>query len=187
MSLNARVVAIQGLGFSPIYVAVQGLLDYIAAGGSTGSRMRSTTKLRLGKIRDVRQTLGHAVAAAHAHPLTARIVLPQPVTEIFVGPLLPGIPELARARITEIVLHARVQVIGSKAVSQAHGLNNRVGCRTAIIGCRAVTAARTPTPRADVKFVMLSACAQSQAGEFDDVYAEIDDDEDLLLLAAEFI
>jgi hypothetical protein len=34
---------------------------------------------------------------------------------------------------------------------------------------------------------MPSACAQSRAGEFDDVYAEIDDDEDLLLLAAEFI
>jgi hypothetical protein len=187
MSLNARVVAIQGLGFSPIYVAVQGLLDYIAAGGSTGSRMRSTTKLRLGKIRDVRQKLGHAVATAGAHPLTARVTQPQPVAEIFIGPLLPAFPELATGRITELVLHARARIAGSRAASKAHGLSPRVGCRTTITGCSAVAAVRTPTPRSSVKFIMPSVCARSRAGEFDDVYAEIDDDEDLLLLAAEFI
>jgi hypothetical protein len=35
MSLSARLIAIQGIGFSPLQVAVQGLLDYIAGGGKT--------------------------------------------------------------------------------------------------------------------------------------------------------
>lgn len=56
MSLSPRVVAIQGIGFSPIYVAVQGLLDYIAAGGTT-RRPKSTNRLRLQRISE-----GHGVA-----------------------------------------------------------------------------------------------------------------------------
>lgn len=34
MSLNPRLVAIQGIGFSPIQIAVQGLLEYIQSGKS---------------------------------------------------------------------------------------------------------------------------------------------------------
>jgi hypothetical protein len=32
MSLSPRLVAIQGIGFTPVQIAVQGLLDYIASG-----------------------------------------------------------------------------------------------------------------------------------------------------------
>ena len=35
MNLTPRLVAIQGIGFGPIEVAVQGLLAYIRAGGKT--------------------------------------------------------------------------------------------------------------------------------------------------------
>ncbi len=35
MSINSRAAAIQGIGFTPIYVAVQGLIAFIAGGGST--------------------------------------------------------------------------------------------------------------------------------------------------------
>ena len=34
MSLNPRLIAIQGIGFSPIQVAVQGLIAYIQSGKS---------------------------------------------------------------------------------------------------------------------------------------------------------
>lgn len=34
MGLNPRLVAIQGIGFTPVQIAVQGLLDYIASGKS---------------------------------------------------------------------------------------------------------------------------------------------------------
>ena len=34
MSLNPRLVAIQGIGFTPVVMAVQGLLAYIASGKS---------------------------------------------------------------------------------------------------------------------------------------------------------
>jgi len=35
MSLNSRVIAIQGVGLTPIALAVQGLIDFIEGGGTT--------------------------------------------------------------------------------------------------------------------------------------------------------
>lgn len=71
MSLNARVVAIQGVGFSAIQLATQGLLDYIAGGGTT-HRPRSTNTLRLQRIKDGKATALSAKALTHAHPATGR-------------------------------------------------------------------------------------------------------------------
>lgn len=81
MSLNARLIAIQGIEFTPLQIAVQGLLDYIAGGGTT-RRPKSTNTLKLQRIKDGRATALSAKSLTHAHPATGRgdIVLPDVVS-----------------------------------------------------------------------------------------------------------
>jgi len=52
MSLNPRLVAIQGIGFSPIQIAIQGLLEelkkepFIGGGSAPGKRSASDTRYK---------------------------------------------------------------------------------------------------------------------------------------------
>lgn len=89
MSLSPRLVAIQGIEFTPIQIAVQGLLDYIAAGGRTG---RSTNTLKLRRITDAR---GRAVGAKHA---TRTSLLRVTVTPYFQPEVVIPAASLARGK-----------------------------------------------------------------------------------------
>lgn len=39
MSVTPYAIAVQGLRYSPVYIAVQGLIAFIAGGGSTGGEI----------------------------------------------------------------------------------------------------------------------------------------------------
>lgn len=86
MSLSPRTIAIQGIGFTPIYIAVQGLLDYLEAGGTT-RRPKSTNTLKLQKVREGRAWLTHAKSETRASALRAE-GFTQPIV---VQPSLPGV------------------------------------------------------------------------------------------------
>lgn len=85
MSLSLRAVAIQGIGFSPIHLAVQGLLDYIAGGGET-RRPKSTNTLKLRRIAEGKAWLVGSKAVARAHTVQAKGHVP----EIVELPAAPG-------------------------------------------------------------------------------------------------
>lgn len=86
MSLSPRTIAIQGIGFTPIYIAVQGLLDYLEAGGTT-RRPKSTNTLKLQKVREGRAWLTHSKSETRARALRAEGFTPP----IVVQPSLPGV------------------------------------------------------------------------------------------------
>lgn len=191
MSLSPRLIAIQGIEFTPVQIAVQGLLDYLAAGGRL--RHRSTTKLRLQKIRDVRHRLGTARAATTARglgqivtnppiPTIARIELPP--LEIIPGPvptlvIQPPTRIDAKTAIKATRCVARVQKIAFSVQVKAKIALPRVSMRG---GCALA-------PRASARVELRPARATGKVDIFDDVYAEQreDDDEDLIAVATLFV
>jgi len=77
VSLDPRLVAIQGIGFTHIYLAVQGLLDYIAAGGTT-RRPKATNTLKLQRIAEGKAWLVGSQAVTRANPVRATGAAPPP-------------------------------------------------------------------------------------------------------------
>lgn len=191
MSLSPRLIAIQGIEFTPIQIAVHGLLDYIAAGGRL--RHRSTTKLRLQKIRDVRHRLGSARAGTVARglgqivtnppiPTVARIELPP--LELTPGP----VPTLVIQPPTRIDAKTAIKATRCVARAQKLGVCVQVKVKVALPkvtmrgGCATVA-------RASARVLLRPVRAVGKVDTFDDVYAEQrpDDDEDLIAVATLFV
>lgn len=193
MSLNARLVAIEGIGFTPIQIAVQGLLDYIAAGGTTSSRMRATTERKLKVIRDVKHRLPHGVATAAARAPAQRVTQPVlPTVEIVsVAPVVfEALPEVVVS--VPVRVSAVAQARPARGRTAARGLSASASVRRAItlptIRRSAPCAMAWTIPaRCSAAFALPQAKSGTRATEFDDVYAQqiyaTDDEEDLLLLA----
>jgi hypothetical protein len=136
MSLNARVVAIQGIGFSAIQLATQGLLDYIVGGGTT-RRPKSTNTLKLQRIKDGRAMVLSAKALTHARSATGK------------GAVVPhAMPMMSGA----------VMCVPTRATSKVRALRAKGYAVMTVVGCMG----RTRVSPTDSAGGATAACARNR-------------------------
>jgi hypothetical protein len=142
MSLNARLVAIQGIGFTPIYVAVQGLLDYLESGGTT-RRPKSTNTLKLRRISEGRGVALSARAVTRVRPVhgSGSVVLPVPVHSPGTGVCLPNRLR-TRARMSRARGGAQARPLSVCAVTHAAEVMATGSSASTLLSGRAVSMAR---------------------------------------------
>lgn len=148
MSLAPRLIAIQGIGFSPVQIATQGLLDYLAGGGAT-RRPKSTNTLKLRRIKEGR------ASALSAKTLTrGGVARGRGHDEPYVLSALPGAAVCATARSTAKarVLRAKgcatTYVFGRPAQSRAQVVDATGASVARCAGARSATFGTAPTLRA---------------------------------------
>lgn len=164
MSLNPRLVAIQGIGFSPIQIATQGLLDYISTGGTT-HRPKSTNTLKLQRIKEGRATALHGVAHTYARPVQARGTSADP-------PILdrPGRSLALPCKSTTTVRALRARGGGGASLMRgtAHSRGNLAdsagAARLMCVGAHSRTAGNGATGNGGSRVGVLSAAAYSTHG-----------------------
>jgi hypothetical protein len=143
VSLSARLIAIQGIGFTPIYVAVQGLLDYIAAGGETERRPKSTNSLKLRRIAEGKAWLVSSKSVTRARTVQARGFTPPVVTQ----PTLTG----------------AVRLLGCKSSVRSNALRARAGATATLRMSTTDTAANLIRVRAAARAELLRATADTNS------------------------
>lgn len=140
MSLSPRLVAIQGIEFTPIQIAVQGLLDYIAQGGKLGGR--SSNRLKLQKIVDAKVFALHSKLSTKVRSVRAVGVVVSPQ-----APAQAAAVTCLSSRVRRRGAHARAfgsaisQVSGGRATSGANGAMASGGSAASCFGGVTTTAA----------------------------------------------
>jgi len=159
MSLSPRVVAIQGIGFSPIYVAVQGLLDYIAAGGTT-RRPKSTNRLRLQRISEGHGVALSARATTRVRPVrgTGAIVLPVLVHSPGAAICLSA-RSRSRARVSRARGSAQARLLTVCAITHAAQVFATGGSSASVLSGRAIAMAHESTGAGGARSEVGSAMA----------------------------
>lgn len=109
MSLSPRLIAIQGIEFTPIQKAVHGLLEYLA---EEYRRPKSTNRLKLRRITEGRGYLTTSKVATRAHRVRA-------TGEIYVPP-------------AQIVIPGGVVASHSRSVSRSRKLPTRAAGATCL-------------------------------------------------------
>lgn len=155
MSLSLRAVAIQGIGFSPIYLAVQGLLDYIASGGETERRPKATNRIKLQKISEGRAWLTHAKSETRARALRAEGFTPP----IVVQPTLPG-----AVRALGCKSSVRSKALRAQAAATAKLRKSTSGTAANPIGAHAAATAKLLRAMSDTNSSVLSATGWAIGG-----------------------
>lgn len=107
MSLSPRLVAIQGIEFTPVQIAVQGLLDFIAQGGTT-RRPKSTNRLKLQKISEGRAWLTHAKSETTSRALRSEGFVPPAV----IAPTTSGESRLLGSKVSSKAKPLQAQATG---------------------------------------------------------------------------
>jgi len=141
MALLSLDVALQGLyALSPIAIAVQGLIDYIADGGTT-HRPKSTNTLKLKRIKEGRVYATHTRAITRAHQARAVGQVP-----------LPPIP---------LHIPGRVTCASTRKTCRAHQLKAKAGASSHTTCSRSTFQARTLSASASAGSYAQGSCAYS--------------------------
>lgn len=140
MSLSPRLVAIQGIEFTPVQIAVQGLLDYIAGGGKIGGRTTNTLKLR--RQLDARQRLVGTKVKTRASLAHGRVTV---------------------AFVPEVVVPATGKLSGRRVSSACHPMRGCAGGAGRAVSTQTITRIRPPTASGGARSVARSASHASHA------------------------